>query len=367
MIRGMRIGQSKYITMTTYSKRLFKQTPTRFWVNNPTPEEAKKSIEVMGNVVCIASNCNYAKRMLTEPETKNDAIAYVDKLIKEGEADDDLIVAKTSQFMLSKCNEYFKPVYEKSVGKHGWIAIQGNPFFDTDYDFMLSEAKRFYDFMPNIRVKFPATEEAVAALEKMTSLGKATLATCGFSIPFTRAACDAYLRGVKIFGGKVPTLYMTTLAGPYDEYIEKYIKANRIEISNDILKWAGCILAKELYRINRTIYKDANITMLGGCRFPYHFTEMVPGEMHVTVNYDFMEKLNELDLPIEDRITEQAEESVISELCAKIPSFAYSVERDLSIYQSWSLQPGALYFRNYLKNGWNVACGIVKERRILFK
>ncbi len=166
-----------------------------------------------------------------------------------------------------------------------------------------------------------ATEEAVAALETMTELGKATLATCGFSIPYTRAACDAYIRGAKKSVGKVPMLYMTTLAGPFDEYISKYVKANHIEISDDVLKWAGIILAKELYKINQATYKDANIRMLGGCRFPYHFTEIVPGDMHVTVNYDFMEKLNDLDTPIEDRITKQCHEAVIDELLKKyLPS-----------------------------------------------
>lgn len=353
--------------MATYAQKLYEQTPTRYWVNNPTPEEARKALEEVGNVVCIASNGNYAKRMLTEAETKDEAIAFVDAQIREGIEDDDRIVAATSAHMLSLCNQYFKKVFEETNGKYGWIAVQGNPFYDTDYDYMVAEAKRFYAVMPNMRVKFPATEEAVAALETMTSQGKATLATCGFSIPYTRAACDAYLRGVEKFGGAVPTLYMTTLAGPYDEFIGKYVKANGVQINPDVLKWAGCIVAKELYQINQTVYKDKNITMLGGCRDPYHFTEMVAGKMHVTVNYDFMEKLNSLDPPVEERVTKQSDEKIIAELCEKIPSFAYSMERDLTLYQSWSLHPGAMYFRNYLKNGWNVARGIVKERRILLK
>lgn len=353
--------------MITYAEKLYRETPTRYWVNNPTPEEARKSISEMGNVVCIASNCNYPKKVLTSPETKDEAIENVDRLIKEGIADDDLIVAKTSEYMLKRCSEYFLPIFEETNGKYGWVAIQGNPFYDTDFDFMVNEAKRFYSVMPNMRVKFPATEEAVAALGKMTEIGKATLATCGFSISYTRAACDAYIRGVKKFGQDVPTLYMTTLTGPFDESIGKYVKAQGIEIADEVLKWAGCILSKELYKINRTIYADANITMLGGCREPYHFTEMVPGDMNVTVNYDFMEKLNALNPPLEDRILRQADEKVIDELCSKIPPFSYAMERDTEVYQSWSVHPQALYFRNYLKNGWNVARGIVKERRILQK
>jgi transaldolase len=353
--------------MSTYAERLYQETPTRYWVNNPTPEEARKSIEEMGNVVCIASNCNYPKKVLTSPETKDEAIANVDRLIKDGIADDDLIVAMTSEYMLKKCSEYFKPIFDKTDGMYGWVAIQGNPFHDTDYDFMLAEAKRFYGVMPNMRVKFPATEEAVAVLSKLTEMGKATLATCGFSIPYTRAACDAYMRGVKKAAGEVPTLYMTTLTGPFDEIMGKYVKAHDINVSADVLKWAGCILSKELYKINQTTYADVNITMLGGCRESYHFTEMVPGKMHITVNYDFMERLNDLNPALEDRMSKQADESVITELCEKIPPFSFAMEKDLDAYQSWSTHSPALYFRNYLKNGWNVARGIVKERRILSK
>jgi hypothetical protein len=59
-----------------------------------------------------------------------------------------LIVAMTSQYMLSKCNQYFPLFLKASEGKYGWIAIQGNPFYDTDYDFMVNEAKRFYSVIP---------------------------------------------------------------------------------------------------------------------------------------------------------------------------------------------------------------------------
>lgn len=348
-----------------YSKQLEQKTPTKFWLNNPTPGEVKKALE-LGNCVNVASNANYVKRMLSENETKQEAIHLIDDLICQGISDDHLIIAMTAQHFLGKCAQLFLPLFEKTEGKEGWIAIQGNPFHDTDYDFMIEEAERFFATAPNIRVKFPATIEAISALRTMTSRGKATLATCGFSIPYAKAAINAYEEGRQQFEGTVPRLYVTSLAGPFDEYLGKYVKAHNIDISEEVLAQAGCSLSKKLYEMYENDTRKEDYQLLSGCRFPYHCTELVTGDIHIVANYDFVEKLNELNSPIEDRIHTLAEQKVIGELCEKLPAFAFAYQEE-GEYLHWSMQPSAQYFRNYLRNGWNTALGIVKERRILSK
>lgn len=349
-----------------YSKRLEKETPTSFFVNNPTPSEAKAALEI-GNVIGMVTNGNYLKRMLTMPETKDETIAYIDSLIQDGIDDDQLIVALATQNAVNNCAKYFIPMFEQSEGKQGWASIQGNPNHDEDYDFMLAEAKRFYTVTPNIRVKFAATAQAMACLEKMTAEGKATLATCGFSVQYAMEAMEAYKRGCAQFGGEVPRLYVTLLAGHIDEYLEKHVKAKGIDISREVLSKAGLEVGKEVYKTWYDKYRDVNARILGGCRATYHYTEMVPGDMSVTVNYDFIEKLNELDPAIEDRIVARESEEVINELKAKFPAFAYSISADSKIYPHWSMVPTSLYFRNYVRAGWNTAASMVAERRVMFK
>lgn len=346
-----------------YSKQLEQGTPTRFWLNNPTPGEAEKALE-LGNCVNVASNTNYVKRMLAENETKQEALQVMDDLIRQGIADDHLIVALTAQHFLGKCAEVFRPLFEKTEGKEGWIAIQGNPFHDTDYAFMVEEAERFFKVAPNIRVKFPATIEAVSALRTMTSRGKAALATCGFSIAYAKAAIEAYEEGCRWYGGAVPRLYVTSLAGPFDEYLGKYVEAHHIEIEEEVLSQAGCSLSKKLYDMYENDRRKQDYQLLSGCRFPYHCTELVTGDIHIVANYDYILKLNELNAPVADRIHVRTEEKVLQELCEKLPAFAFAY-REEENYLHWSMQPAAQYFRNYLRNGWNTALGIVKERRIL--
>lgn len=348
-----------------YSNKLYEQTPTRFWVNNPTPNEARQAL-ALGNTVSVASNGNYVKRMLSMDETKDATIAEIDRCILAGMADDDAIVGMAALYNLRQIAEIYRPLFEESNGELGWVAIQGNPHRDTDYTYMKAEAERFYAAAPNIRVKFPATIEALSALRHFTGEGKATLATCGFSIPYAKAAAKAYHEAATSCGKAVPKLFITTLAGPFDEYIGKYVKANHIEISDEVLAQAGCEMAKELYATQQREFPEVNCSLLGGCRFPYHFTEMVPANMNVTVNFDFIEKLNALDPPVESRIDVRADRAAIDELCQKIPSFRYAFCGE-GAYLHWSMQPAAQYFRNYVGNGWNVALGTVRERRILLK
>ncbi len=348
-----------------YSKRLEQETTTRFWLNNPTPGEVEKALE-LGNSVNVASNANYVKRMLAEKETKEEAVQVIDGFIAQGIADGHLIVAMTAQHFLGKCAKLFEPLFEETNGKEGWVAIQGNPFFDTDYDFMVNEAERFYKTAPNMRVKFPATIEALSALRTMTARGKATLATCGFSVPYAKAAVNAYREGRAWYKGEVPRLYVTSLAGPFDEYLGKYVKANNIDISEKVLAQAGCALSKKLYEMYENDEGKADYQLLSGCRFPYHCTELVTGDIHIVANYDFIEKLNELDTPIEDRIHLLPGEETTEELCRKLPAFCFAYQEE-GDYLHWSMQPSAQYFRNYLRNGWNVALGTVKERKILHK
>ena len=349
-----------------YSKRLAQESPTRFFVNNPTPSEAKGALEI-GNVIGMVTNGNYLQRMLTMPETRDDTVAVIDKYIKEGIDDDQLIVALAAQHAVSRCAKYFMPLYEQSQGELGWAAIQGNPNRDTDYDFMVEEARRFYQGVPNMRVKFPATAEAVQSLETMTAQGRATLATCGFSVQYGVEAMEAYARGCRKAKTAVPRLYVTILAGHVDEYLEKYVKANGVAIDQDILANAGCEIAKELYKTWYENYRDINCRILGGCREAYHFTEMVPGDMAVTVNYDFIQKLNELDPPLTPRIGQRVSKEIFAELSDKLPAFAYSVSHAGKEYLHWSMVPTSLYFRNYVRKGWNNAAAMVRERRVLFR
>lgn len=349
----------------TYSKKLEQETKTRFFVNNPTPNEARKALEI-GNVTGAVTNGNYLKKMFTNAETKADMIDYVDSLIRSGMEDETEIAVHAARYAVGKLAEIFRPMFEETNGAAGWASIQGDPNHDTDYDYMVHEARFFYEQAPNIRVKFPATVEALQALETMTAAGKATLATCGFSVPYGIDAFEAYRRGSEK-AGSAPVFYVTMLAGHVDEYLEKYNRANDLHLSSEALTAAGCEFAKKLYEVQQERYADLNAKVLGGCRTSAHFTEMVPGDMCVTVNYDFIEMLNKLDPAIEERYNKHVSEKTMHELMDTLPFFRYTLSSEGGEYTHWSMLPTALYFRNYVRTGWNDAVAIIRERKIMFR
>ena len=166
---------------------------------------------------------------------------------------------------------------------------------------------------------------------------------------------------------------LTSLRSEYqdanpDDVLQTFNSRSPVTLTRDMLSaLLSCEIAKEVYKTWKEKYHDLNCRILGGCRATWHYTEMVPGDMSVTVNYDFIEELNALNPEIESRIDVRESDAVVNELKEKLPAFAFSISQDSRIYQHWSLVPTALYFRNYVRAGWNTAAATVRERRLMFR
>lgn len=348
--------------MKTYVDRIMEQTKTRFWVNNPVPSEAEKGLNV--GVYGATSNPTYLSRMLKSAETREMALKEIDRLV-HFEKDDHQVVTKAYMTMISKIAEIFLPRFEETNGIEGWVAIQGNPYHDTELEYVINEALEFYKIAPNIVVKLSATPESLIALEKLTKMGHATLGTAGLSISYARAMFEAYQRGIDE-GQGAPRLFVTTLAAPFEGYAKKYVEANKIDIDEALVLASGIEMSKKAYRIWEESYSHINCKLMGGgVRRPDHFKEMVGGDMHVTCGWDFIQGLIDEDPEVVCRIDKTVPESWIKELMDKIPAFknAYLSEGFLSA--DWLNHAPFCQFRNNFFTAWDVALATVRERRIM--
>ena len=97
--------------MKTYLERINEQTPTRMWVNNPTPSEAKKGLEA--GTFGATSNPTYLSHMLKAHDAKNAALSAIDRYVRMTE-DDHLVVALAYQEIIEKNPEIFYPLYQKT-------------------------------------------------------------------------------------------------------------------------------------------------------------------------------------------------------------------------------------------------------------
>jgi len=342
-----------------YFLRVSEQTPTRLWINNPTPEEADKSISA-GAVSCT-TNPTFCMKMLTNESEYSKVINVIDGIIRE-ESDDSKAADLVQQELARKILDKFLPVYKNKPGYQGFVSIQGSPYFDDDADYIVEEALKFSRIGKNFIAKIPATKAGIAALEILITKDVPIIATEIMAISQAVYVCEMYMRISKECG-KHPPFYVTHITGIFDEHLQNVVKRENIDISPDVLWQAGCIVARKQYKILKE--RDYPGIMLGGgARGLHHFTEMVGADMHITINWKgTADKLIELDPPVVYRMFNPAPEYVVNELLEKLPDFkkAY-LEDGLKVEEFEDFGPVNL-FRTQFINGWEYLCKVIKEHR----
>jgi len=341
-----------------YFKRVTSLSPTRLWINNPTPQEAGMAIEA-GAVSCT-TNPTFCMKMLTNQSEYDSVISVIDEVIKY-EASDSKAAGLIQQRLAKKILDIFLPLYEKNPGTCGFVSIQGSPLEEDDAAAIADEALRYTSLGPNFIAKIPVTKAGLAALEILIAEGVAAIATEIMSISQAVAAAKMYER-VSKKSGKYPPFYITHITGIFDEHLGNVVKDN-IDISPDILWQAGCIAARKQYAILKE-RSYPGIMLGGGARGLHHFTEMIGADMHITINWKgSADKLIESDPPVVYRMYNPAPGYVIDELLAKVPDFAKAYNEDgLSVEEYADFGPVNL-FRTQFINGWNYLLKTIKERR----
>ncbi|MCL5072684.1 MAG: hypothetical protein M1308_17595 [Actinobacteria bacterium] len=342
-----------------YFKRVSELTPTRLWINNPTPKEAGSAIDA-GAVSCT-TNPTFCMKMLTNESEYSNVISIIDDVIKKEESNSraaDIIQQKLAKKIL----DIFLPLYEKKPGQQGFVSIQSSPLTDEDTDSIINEALSYRKLGVNFIAKIPVTKAGLKALEILIEEDMAMIATEIMSLSQAVSVCKMYERVSKQCG-KYPPFYVTHITGIFDEHLGSVVKQDNIDISSDIVWQAGCIAARKQYSILKE-RSYPGIMLGGGARGLHHFTEMVGADMHITINWKgSADKLLELDPPVVYRMFNPAPAYVIDELLKKVPDFrkAY-LEDGLGLDEFASFRPVNL-FRTQFINGWNYLLKTVKERR----
>ena len=344
---------------SNYFKRVNKLTPTRLWINNPTPEEAKKSIEA-GAISCT-TNPTFCMKILQNEKEKDRVVGIINEVINEYN-DDNQVADIVQQRLVKDILDIFLPLYEKKPGLEGFVSIQGDPNFDTDTNNIIDEALRYRKLGKNFITKIPVTKAGLEALEALIPEDMAMIATEIMGVSQAIQTCEMYKRVSKKCG-KYPPLYLTHITGIFDEHLAQVVKEEEIDISPDVLWQAGTIVARKQYRI----FKERNypgIMLGGGARDLHHFTEMVGADMHITINWKgSADKLIEADPPVAYRMFNPAPQKVIDELLEKVPVFkeAY-LEDGLTLEEFEDFGP-VVHFRNMFIDGWKYLVDTVNERK----
>ncbi len=103
--------------------------------------------------------------------------------------------------------------------------------------------------------------------------------------------------------------------------------------------------------------------MGGGARGTHHFTEMVGGALHVTINWSTAEEIIKADPPVISRIDAAALQSIVDELCDKLPDFRAAYRDDGLTLEEFADFAPLQFFRNMFVKGWDALADAVQRKR----
>lgn len=345
--------------MKPYFLRVTEQSPTMFWINNPTRAQADLAME-HGALGCT-NNPSYTQKMLDHPEEGSYAQQVLDETLQQIE-DDRRAAVVFQQRMVKPIAEKFRALYDRSHGQHGYVSIQGDPIEDEDTEAIIRDSLENRELGPNICCKIPTTSAGIGAMEELIGMDTPLNATEIFGVSQMVTICEMYEKLARKTG-KWPMFYMSHIAGIYDDFFGNYVREHDVQISPDALWQAGLAVARKVYVLMHE--RGYHATFIGGgARGLHHFTEMVGGRVCLTINWDgTADKLLEQNPPVVYRLFNPVPEKVIGELMEKLPDFKRGyLEDGMSVEEFAEFGPVQLFRSSFLKS-WRRVLDVIKERR----
>jgi transaldolase len=220
-----------------------------------------------------------------------------------------------------------EPEYEKSEGRMGYVCAQVNPARAGDRKTMLSMARRFHAWAPNIAVKLPATAAGLDVLEDCTAEGITVTATISYTVPQVIAIAERYKRGIQRAREKAVEpgkCFAVIMIGRLDDYLRDVADDCQADISESDIRQAGLAVTKRSYSIYNERGYEA-VLIVAALRGAYHMTELAGAEVIMSIAPKYQEILLSEDLPCEERIHKPISDDVIDRL-STLPEFVRSYE-----------------------------------------
>jgi transaldolase len=343
----------------SYFLRVARQTPTEFWINNPTRDQA--DLAISNGASGCTNNPSYTQKMVDHPAEGEYAGKILEETLQVVEAENEAI-AEFQRRLVKPIADKFLPIFQRTAGQKGFVSIQGDPIHEEDPDVIIREALENRKVSPNICCKIPTTEAGLKAMEYLISQDIPLNATEIFAIRQGIVLCETYQRASRKYG-KTPQLYISHIAGIYDDYLQNFVEIEKVEISPDVLWQAGLAVARELYRIIEERHFPGTF-IAGGARGLHHFTEMVGGKVCCTINWEgTADKLLAQNPPVVYRLFNPVPQKVIDELMEKLPDFRRGyLEDGLEIEEFEGFGPVCL-FRSAFTRSWNRVLDLIRERQ----
>ena len=145
-----------------YFHRVNKETPTRFWINNPSAEDMERAIAA-GAINCTTNPAYCSKLLQSDPDYIR---GVIDRVIEETD-DIDVAANRVYRAAAARVMTRFLPLHEESSGACGYVTIQDDPRRDDDAEAVIEAALRDRELGKNFMAKIPVTESGRKAIEAL--------------------------------------------------------------------------------------------------------------------------------------------------------------------------------------------------------
>lgn len=338
------------------------QFPTDYWNDSCSEEELTYAIE--NGAVGATTNPTIVGNVLHKEMHlwKN----HINRMIDENPTWSEVELSwKLNEDMAIHGASLLKPVYDQYQGKKGRLSIQTNPAFYRDADAILRQVLHFSTLAPNIQVKIPVTMSGITAIEEATYHGVSINATVCFTVPQAVAVAEAIERGLNRRTAEGESLaemapVCTIMIGRTDDWMKVLAKRDSIDIEPEILDWAGIACLKKAYAIFQQ--RGYRVRLLAAAyRHLGHWSELIGGDIVLTIPYEWQLKINASDIKVEERMSTPVDPRIVDTLYAKIPDFrrAYDENR-LSLAEFDSYGATVRTLRSFISSSHDLM-GIIRD------
>lgn len=321
------------------------------------------------NEGAVGATSNPVITLNTVKSQPNIWLPVIDELIsKNHQASEDDILWLLMDEVGKRAATILLPVFEKTNGQKGKLSLQVNPKYYRNADAMFEQGKYLASLAPNIAIKCPAVSAGIEAMEMLTSDGISVNATVSFTVPQAVKVAEAIERGLEKAVDKGiditnVTPYVTIMVGRIDDHLKRQKEEKNIDVSDDLIDWASVAIFKNAY----TIFKEKSFRsklLAAAFRCDLHWTEIVGGDIVISMPYGWWNKFNSSDIKVENRMAIPVDEKIINTLKDNFDDFNKAFHEDgMSVNDFESFGATKHTMKNFLL-GYDEFANIVRDRMI---
>ena len=304
-------------------------TPTEFWNDSCSVPELTYAIEHGATGATSNPFIVYTVLKAALGEWKERIRQIIDE---HPTWDEEQIAQQAYEEVGVRGSKVILPVFEARKGLRGRLSIQTNPQWYRDAERLVKQAITFHRLAPNIQVKLPATKAGVAAIEEATAQGVNINATVSFTVPQAIAVAEAVERGLnrRAKEGKPiadMTPVCTIMVGRLDDWLQVVAQRDTIVADPGALHWPGIAVMKKAYELYRRKGYRARL-LAAAFRHHLHWSELIGGDLSMTIPYEWQVQFNGCDVPVVERIQNPIPEAYFDLLYKKFADFRRAYEPD---------------------------------------